>query len=243
MNYNWNWAILWATSPEGHSSYITTLFDGLLWTLLTTAGAWTVAMILGTVIGVARTLPHKVASMIASSYVEVFRNIPVLVQLFLWYFVLPELVSDSLGAFLKQIPAFYIAVLGLGFYTSARVAGPVYAGITQLPRGQMLAAKALGMKLPQIYAFVILPQAFRVILPPLTSELLGTVKNSSVALTIGLVELTARARSMQEYSFQVFEAFTVATILYLIVNYAAVVAMRRLERRVAVPGLMSMASK
>jgi glutamate/aspartate transport system permease protein len=83
---------------------------------------------------------------------------------------------------------------------------------------------------------VLLPMAFRIILPPLASELLNTIKNTSVALTIGLLELTAQARSMQEFSFQVFEAFTAATLLYLAVNLVVVLLMRLLERSVAVPG-------
>ena len=96
------------------------------------------------------------------------------------------------------------------------------AGIQSLPRGQRLAGTALGLTLPQIYRYVLLPMAFRIILPPLTSEIMNMIKNSSVALTIGLVELTAAARSMQEFTFQVFEAFTAATVIYIIVNLIVV---------------------
>jgi glutamate/aspartate transport system permease protein len=99
-----------------------------------------------------------------------------------------------------------------------------------------MAGRALGLTTPQVYIYVLLPMAYRIILPPLTSEFLNTIKNTSVALTIGLLELTGRARSMQEFSFQVFEAFTAATILYLLVNAVVVLAMRFLERKVAVPG-------
>jgi glutamate/aspartate transport system permease protein len=119
---------------------------------------------------------------------------------------------------------------------SARVAEQLRAGINALPRGQTMAGKALGLTTAQTYMYVLLPMAYRIILPPLTSEFLNTIKNTSVALTIGLLELTGRARSMQEFSFQVFEAFTAATILYLLVNAVVVVAMRFIERRVAVPG-------
>jgi glutamate/aspartate transport system permease protein len=114
----------------------------------------------------------------------------------------------------------------------------VRAGIQSLPRGQMAAGTALGLTLPQTYRHVILPMSFRIILPPLTSEFLNIIKNSSVALTIGLMELTARARSMQEFSFQVFEAFTAATLIYLGVNLVVVLAMRGVEHWVAVPGYM-----
>jgi glutamate/aspartate transport system permease protein len=114
----------------------------------------------------------------------------------------------------------------------------VRAGIQALPRGQRMAGTALGLTLPQTYRYVLLPMAFRVILPPLTSEFLNIIKNSSVALTIGVVELTAAARAMQEFSFQVFEAFTAATLIYIVVNIAVVFAMRRVERSVAIPGFI-----
>jgi len=132
--------------------------------------------------------------------------------------------------------------VSLGFYTSARVSEQVRAGILSLARGQRLAALALGLTLPQAYAYVLLPMAFRVILPPLTSEFLNTIKNSAVALTIGLMELTARARAMQEFSFQVFEAFTAATVIYILINIAVTFAMRALERRAAVPGFIGAAA-
>jgi glutamate/aspartate transport system permease protein len=180
---------------------------------------------------------------LGEAYVELFRDIPLLVQMFLWYFVLPELLPVSLGDWLKQLPdaSFYTAVVALGFYTSARVAEQVRAGITSLARGQRFAALALGLTLPQAYGYVLLPMAYRIILPPLTSEFLNVIKNSAVALTIGLMELTARARAMQEMSFQVFEAFTAATIIYIIINIAVTFGMRWVEQRAAVPGLIGAA--
>jgi glutamate/aspartate transport system permease protein len=238
MNYNWNWGIFWEMSPEGGGTYLDLLLSGLRWTLLTAFWAWVIALALGAIIGVLRTLPSRRANAFAAAYVEFFRNIPILVQLFLWYFVLPELLPQSWGTWLKQLPnaPFYTAVVGLGLYMSARVAEQVRAGIGSLPRGQTMAAKALGLTTAQTYRFVLLPMAFRIILPPLSSELLNTIKNTSVALTIGLMELTARARSIQEYSFQVFEAFTAATLIYLFVNLVVVTGMRFLESRVAIPG-------
>ena len=180
------------------------ILAGLYWTLVTSIIAAIMALLLGAVVGVARTTPNRLASGFGYAYVELFRNIPLLVQMFLWFFVLPEVVPAGLGRWLKQLPdaAFFNAVLSLGFYMSARVAEQVRAGIEALPRGQKAAGIALGLTLPQVYAFVLLPMVFRIILPPLTSEFLNTIKNSSVALTIGLMELTARARSMQEFSFQ-----------------------------------------
>ena len=114
----------------------------------------------------------------------------------------------------------------------------VRAGIQALSGGQSPAATALGLTLPQRYRFVLLPMAYRIILPPLTSETMNLIKNTSVALTIGLFDLTAAARSMQEFTFQVFEAFTAATVIYILVNLVVVNLMRWLERAVAVPGFI-----
>jgi glutamate/aspartate transport system permease protein len=241
MNYNWNWRIFWEASPDGVGTYMDTLLSGLVWTLATALLAWVMALILGAIIGTIRTMPNKLAVRLANGYVELFRNIPLLVQMFLWYFVMPELVPDSVGNWLKSLnnAPFVTAVLCLGFFTSSRVAVQVSAGINSLPRGQKLAGTALGLTLPQTYRYVLLPMAFRIIVPPMTSEFLNIIKNSAVALTIGLMELTARARSMQEFSFQVFEAFTAATIIYILVNVVVVFLMRWIEKRVAVPGFIS----
>ena len=244
MNYNWNWRIFWEASPDGVGTYMDTLLSGLVWTLATALLAWVMALILGAIIGTIRTMPNKLAVRLANGYVELFRNIPLLVQMFLWYFVMPELVPDAIGGWLKSLQnaPFVTAVLCLGFFTSSRVAVQVSAGINSLPRGQKLAGTALGLTLPQTYRYVLLPMAFRIIVPPMTSEFLNIIKNSAVALTIGLMELTARARSMQEFSFQVFEAFTAATIIYILVNVVVVFLMRWIEKRVAVPGFISSAT-
>lgn len=241
MSYNWNWSIFWELSPEGGGTYLDMLLGGLRWTVVTALASWVLALTLGSMVGIMRTLPSRAAGRFGSAYVELFRNVPLLMQMFLWYFVLPEIVPRPVGIWLKQLPnaPFYTAVICLGLYTSARVAEQVRAGIGSLPRGQAMAGAALGLTTGQIYRYVLLPAAFRIILPPLTSEFLNNTKNTSVALTIGLLELTARARAMQEFSFQVFEAFTAASVLYLLINLVVVIAMRTLERRVAVPGAMA----
>jgi len=241
VNYHWNWHIFWEPAPNGTGTYLDMLLSGLLLTIETALCAWVIALVFGTVIGVLRTLPSKTAFRAGFLYVEFFRNMPLLVQLFLWFFVLPELLPASWGLWLKQIPnaPFYTATIGVGLFMSARVAEQTRAAVNSLPRGQQLAATALGLTTAQAYRYVLLPMAFRIILPPLTSEFLSTIKNTSVAITIGLIELTAQARAMQEFSFQVFEAFTAATVLYLLVNLVVVIAMRLLERAVAVPGYIS----
>jgi glutamate/aspartate transport system permease protein len=241
MNYNWNWGIFWEMSPDGTGTYMDTLIHGLQWTLATAAIAWIMALVLGAFIGTVRTMPNKFAAGLANAYVELFRNIPLLVQMFLWYFVIPELLPEALGTYIKTLPnsSFVTAVLALGFFTSARVAVQVSAGILALAGGQKNAGIALGLTLPQTYRYVLLPMAFRIIIPSLTSEFAAIIKNSSVALTIGLVELTAAARSMQEFSFQVFEAFTAATIIYLCISILAIFLANFVERKTAVPGFIT----
>ena len=238
MNYHWNWAIFWDASPEGAGTYADMLVSGLRMTLAVSALAWIIALVAGAAVGVLRSLPNPWLKRLANAYIELLRNIPLLVQLFLWYFVLPEVVPAAWGDWLKSLrdAPFYTAVIGLGLFMSARVAVQVSTGIAALPRGQMAAGTALGLTLLQTYRYVILPNAFRVILPPLTSETINTIKNSSVALTIGLAELTARARAIQEFSFQVFEAFTAATLIYLAINMIATLLMRALERHMRIPG-------
>jgi len=245
MNYNWNWSIFFEQAPGG-VTYLHTLLSGLGWTIGTAALAWILALTMGTMVGVVRTGPLKWARAVATAYVELFRNIPLLVQMFLWYFVIPEFLPGTMGDAMKQIPPpwgnFIPAVLCLGFYTSSRVAEQVRAGIESLPQGQPMAATALGMKPWQVYRYVLLPTAFRIILPPMTSELLNLIKNTSVAFTIGLFELVGAARSMQEFSFQVFETFAMATLFYLLLNLVVVRGMYLLERRLAVPGFFGSAS-
>jgi glutamate/aspartate transport system permease protein len=243
MQYNWNWGIFFQPAPDGTGAYWWWLVTGLGWTVATALSAWVIALTLGSIVGTLRTTPNRWVVLAGNAYVEIFRNIPLLVQMFLWYFVLPEVLPGALGEAMKQMPppwgSFVPAFLCLGFYTSARVAEQVRAGIQSLPRGQRMAGMALGHTLAQTYRYILLPQAFRIILPPLTSEFMNIMKNSSVALTIGLVELTARARAIQEFSFQVFEAFTAATIIYVAVTLIVVFGMRYVEKKVQVPGLIS----
>jgi len=243
VNYNWHWKVLLEAEPGGTGTYLQYLIVGLGWTIATALAAWVLALAVGAVVGTLRTTSVRWVVRVGDLYVEVFRNIPLIVQMFLWFFVLPELLPQALGDWIKQMPppwgSYLPAVLCLGIFTSVRVAEQVRAGINSLPRGQHMAGTAMGLNSSQTYRHVILPQAFRIILPPLTSEFMNVIKNSSVALTIGLLELTGRARAMQEFSFRVFEAFATATVIYLLTNLVVVLAMRALERRVRVPGLIA----
>jgi len=243
VNYNWNWKILLETEPGGTGSYLHYLIVGLGWTLATALAAWVIALVIGAFVGTIRTTTIRWAVRLGNLYVEIFRNIPLIVQMFLWFFVFPEFLPAAAGDWIKQMPppwsSFLPAVMCLGIFTSVRVAEQVRAGIGSLPRGQRFAGTAMGLTEFQTYRYVVLPQAFRIILPPLTSESMNIIKNSSVALTIGLLELTGRARAMQEFSFKVFEAFTAATVIYLLTNLVVVLLMRALENKVRVPGLIA----
>ncbi|WP_025140646.1 amino acid ABC transporter permease [Achromobacter sp. DH1f] len=245
MNYQWSWSVFLELSPDGVHTYLQTLLMGAGWTIVLALCASICSVLFGSLLAILRTASSRSLNRMAMLYVEVFRNIPLLVQMFLWFFVVPELLPIALGDSLKQMPqpwgAFLPAWLCLAFYGSARMAEQIRAGIQSLPAGQARAGAALGLNEGQVYRYVILPQAFRIVIPPLTSELIGTVKYSSVALTIGLLELTGQARSMQEYSFHIFEAFSAATLGYLAINGLIVLSMRTIERRVAVPGLLGVA--
>ena len=240
-SYNWNWLVFFDEVATGDEKYYQWILSGLLWTIATSLSAWVIALILGVIVGVIRTLPIKGWVLFADSYVEIFRNIPLIVQMFLWFFVLPELVPQNLGDWIKQdlpLPEFSTAVISLAFFTSARIAEQVKAGILSLPVGQKGAGLAIGFTLPQVYRYVLLPVAFRIMISPLTSELMNIFKNSSVALTIGMLELTAVAKQMNEYTFQGFEVFTVVTILYIIVAFTANRLMALIEYKTQIPGYL-----
>ena len=240
-SYNWNWLVFFEEVATGDEKYYQWILSGLLWTIATSLAAWVIALILRVIVGVIRTLPNKGLVLLGDSYVEIFRNIPLIVLMFLWFFVLPELVPSNVGDWIKQdlpLPEFTTAVISLAFFTSARIAEQVKAGILSLPVGQKGAGLAIGYTLPQVYRYVLLPVAFRIMIPPLTSELMNIFKNSSVALTIGMLELTAVAKQMNEYTFQGFEVFTVVTILYIIVAFTANRLMALIEYKTQIPGYL-----
>ncbi|QOG20810.1 MULTISPECIES: amino acid ABC transporter permease [Bradyrhizobium] len=220
--------------------YIDWLLSGLGWTLALAFFGWWIAFAAGVVVGIGRTVRHPVFGALARFYVEIFRNIPVLVQMFLWYFVLPELLPSAIGDWIKQIPppwgSFFPALWCLSLYTAARIAEQVRAGIEALPKGQAEAAAALGLSGYLTYRHIILPQALRLIVPSLTSEVMGIYKNTSVALTIGLMELTAQARQISDATFQTFTAFGAATLIYLALALIAYQTMMLIDRAVRIPG-------
>lgn len=222
--------------------YFDWLVSGLSWTVIVACCAWVIAFSLGSVIGVARTVKNPVVRAIAATYVELFRNVPLLVQMFIWFFVVPELLPEDAGRWIKTglpLPEYWTAIVCLGMYHAARTAEQVRAGIESIPLGQTYAGLAMGLTRVQVYRYVLLPVSYRIIIPPLTSDFMGIFKNSSVALTIGVLELTAQSRQIAEYTFNIFEVFTVTTLLYMMVTLIVVTVMRFVESKVHIPGTIA----
>ena len=233
MDYNWNWSILF------EEKYLSWLISGFGWTVSVALSAWCIAIVIGALVGVGKTAPSRILRGICATYVEIFRNVPLLVQMFIWYFAVPEMVPDDIGRWMKRDmpnPEFVTAVVALGLYTASRIAEQVRAGIETVPSGLKEAAKSQGLTVTQSYRYVLLPISFRMIVPPLTSEFLTVFKNSSLALTIGLLELTAQSRQIAEFTFQGFEAFTAATVLYVCIALVATILMQVLEKYSRIPG-------
>ena len=230
-----DWDVIRRTAP-----YL--VREGMTFTLTLTALAMTGGIVFSTLLAMMLLSSFRPMSMIAGGYVNLMRSIPLVLVIFWFFFLVPYI-----GAWILREPnpikvgAWMSSLITFTMFEAAYYCEIMRAGIQSLPRGQQMAGTALGLSLPQTYRYVLLPMAFRIVLPPLTSEFLNIIKNSSVALTIGLLELTGRARAMQEFSFRVFEAFTAATVIYLLTNLIVVLAMRALEKKVRVPGLISAA--
>jgi glutamate/aspartate transport system permease protein len=235
-SYNWNWPILL------NEPYFGWIVSGFGYTCLIAVLAWAIAFPLGSAVGIARTVENRFVRGVATAYVDIFRNIPLLVQMFLWYFVVPELLPQDWGRWVKRdmpYPQLTTAIFCLGLYTASRVGEQVRSGLDAIPCGQRSAGMAMGLTGFQVYRYVLVPVAYRIIIPPLTSEFLGVFKNSSLALTIGVLELTSQARQIEEYTFASFEAFTVATALYCTVTLLVILLMRVIESRTRLPGAIA----
>lgn len=220
-------------------TYLNWMLKAWGWTAAVSAGALLLALIVGAVIGILRTLPQdrfsgRFWNAFATGWIELFRNIPLLVQIFIWYFVVSVLVPP-----LKAIPSYMLVVCALGFFTSARIAEQVRAGIQALPRGQRYAAQALGMKTWQTYRYVLLPMAVRIILPPLTSESMNLVKNSSAAFAVSIAELTQYAMQVAEETSRPIEVYLAVTVLYVVTAFAINRVLGLIEKRTRVPGLVA----
>ena len=216
-------------------TYLDWLFSAWGWTVSVSLTALVVALVVGSLIGVIRTLPNSPWLVrLGNAWVELFRNIPLLVQIFLWYFVLPALVPP-----MKNFPPFILVVLALGLFTSARIAEQVRAGILALPKGQRYAGMAVGFTTPQYYRYVLLPMAYRIIIPPLTSESMNIFKNSAVAFAVSIPELTQYALQVGEETARPIEVYLAVTVLYAISARVINRIFAWIEKRARVPGFVA----
>ena len=232
MGFRWEWNFFLRDTGAGET-YLGWMMSAWGWTLAVEGCSWLVALALGSAVGTLRTLPSPWLARPARAWVELFRNIPVLVQIFLWYHVIPEFIPP-----LKELPAFVLVVCALGLFTSARIAEQLRAGIESLSRGQRQAGLAVGLSLAQTYRYVLLPMAFRIILPPLTSEAMNVVKNSSVAFAVSVGELTLFALQAQEETSRGVEVYLAVTALYAASAFAVNRCMRWIEGRARLPGTL-----
>ena len=230
MTTGWDWQVFLQDTGGGRT-YLTWLLSAWGWTLSVSGLSLIVALTVGVLVGIVRTLPRRGWVLAGDAWTELFRNIPLLVQIFLWYHVIPFFFP-----LLRALPSLVLVVLALGCFTSARVAEQVRAGIMALPRGQRHAGLALGLTLGQTYRYVLLPMALRIIIPPLTSESMNIVKNSSVAFAVSIAELTMFAIQAQEETSRGIEIYLAVTLLYFVSAFAISRVAQRIERRLRVPG-------
>jgi glutamate/aspartate transport system permease protein len=217
----------------GGETYLNWLMTAWGWTLMVSSLALVVALLTGSLMGILRTTPTKAFVWLGNVWTELFRNIPLLVQIFLWYHVIPSMFKS-----LQGVPSFVLVVFALGFFTSARISEQVKAGIQALPKGQRYAGLAMGLTLPQTYRYVLLPMAFRIVIPPLTSESMNIVKNSSVAFAVSITELTMFALQAGEETSRNIEMYLVVTVLYFVSAFAINRFAHWVEQRVQVPGMI-----
>jgi glutamate/aspartate transport system permease protein len=231
LGSTWDWQIF-LQDTGGGQSYLEWMMSAWGWTLSVALLGLIVALLVGSLMGILRTVPSKGLQFLGNAWTELFRNIPLLVQIFLWYHVIPTLFLS-----LRAVPSFLLVVFALGFFTSARIAEQVKAGINALPKGQRYAGLAMGLTLPQTYRYVILPMAFRIVIPPITSESMNIIKNSSVAFAVSIAELTMFAMQSGEETSRPVEMYLAVTILYFISAFAINRIATFIEGRLQVPGM------
>jgi glutamate/aspartate transport system permease protein len=228
----WDWQFFLQDTGSGQT-YLDWMMSAWGWTVSVSLLGLAVAIVAGSLMGILRTVPSRGLQLLGNAWTELFRNIPLLVQIFLWYHVIP-----SIFVSLRALPSFVLVVFALGFFTSARISEQVKAGIQSLPRGQRYAGLAVGLTLPQTYRYVLLPMAFRIVIPPLTSESMNIVKNSSVAFAVSVAELTMFAMQAQEETSRGIEVYLAVTGLYFVTAFAINRVMQFIEERVRVPGML-----
>jgi His/Glu/Gln/Arg/opine family amino acid ABC transporter permease subunit len=234
MSYRFDWSVLWSGSSGSW------LLHGIATTIELSLLGWLIAIALGIVSGALRAQALAPLRWLAAAYVEFFRNVPLLVWMFFWYFAVPPLLPQIFQDWLFDHGAeFWAAVAALGVYHGARFSEVIRAGIQSIPHTQFEAAASTGLTTAQTYRLIIIPIALRLIVPPATNEALNLLKNSSIALTIGVAELTFQTRQIETYTAKAFEALAAGTLIYLFLCVAISAIMARVERRFAIPGMIA----
>ncbi len=219
--YSWDWSIFKQLADDDRL-YYHWLIEGIYWTCTVAASAFILALVWGSILGIIRSTNNKPARILANSYVEIFRNIPLMVQLFLWFHVVPELFPAEVSTWLKQdLPSWLLAIIGLGLYTSSRISEHVYAAILTIPKGYTMAGLSLGLSNWQNYFHIRLPLAYQIIKPTLTSEAMNIVKNSSATFAVGVLETFFYARQMIEKTGQQYEVLIVIALIYVVLALSA----------------------
>jgi len=234
LAYEFDWSVLWR-EPFGMM-----LLKGLGLTIFIGLTAWIIALSLGIILGTMRVMPFRSLRFVSTLYVEVFRNIPLIVQLFFWFFAGPMIFGETMARQINQVSSlnFYVAIIGLGLYTASRIAEHVRAGYTSIGLDQYHAVLSTGMTQVQMYRYVIIPYALRLTIPPLTTEFLTIFKNSSVAMTIGVAELTFQSYQIDAETFHGLEATTGAMFIYLLLGMTVVKFMSIVEKKFKIRGLV-----
>jgi len=234
LAYEFDWSVLWR-EPFGMM-----LLKGLGLTIVIGLTAWIIALSLGIIIGTMRVMPFRSLRFLGTLYVEVFRNIPLIVQLFFWFFAGPMIFGETMARQINQVSSlnFYVAIIGLGLYTASRIAEHVRAGYTSIGLDQYHAVLSTGMTQVQMYRYVIIPYALRLTIPPLTTEFLTIFKNSSIAMTIGVAELTFQSYQIDAETFHGLESTTGAMLIYLLLGMTVVKFMNIVEKKFKIRGLV-----
>ncbi len=235
LNYDFDWSVLWR-EPYGRM-----FVDGIRTTVCLSLASWTIAVLIGLFIAVCRMAPSRTARLLGTAYVEIFRNVPLLVQIFFWYFAVPSLLPRDMELWLYRRVTNLAACAGavsLAVYTASRVAEVFRSGLLAVPQGQYRAAFSTGLSRAAAYRHVILPYAFRISLPLLTTEFLTCFKNSALTMTIGVMETTGMANYIDSFTFHGLETTTAASFVYLGTSAAVILAMTCIEKKMRIPGMI-----
>lgn len=250
LKYQFDWSVV----LEGQ--YHDWLMSGLKMTIKLSTVSIILSFLVGLLIAIMRMSNFKPIRYFAIAYLEFFRNTPLLVQIFFWYFgsykILPEKVNEWMNGNYRLefsfLPSyindlfnmgsfeFSAAMIGLTIYTSAFIAEDIRSGVRSIPKEQMEAARSAGFSYLGAMFYIILPQAIRITIPPIVNQFLNLAKNSSLAMTIGVMELTYQARQIESYTFKAFEAFTASTLIYLVISLTITALMHLYSVKVLMKG-------